>query len=151
MARQKEGKEDVTQISDPQHPSWQRHGPKVGAEVTTHFNYATLNSKLLTLEMQESAKKNHWAPSLFPLCSSGQDEELPLRLGRGHCDIPASLPAPSNALSPCVLLSAHTCSSPTHPAEVPGGVLQFCPNSGLVGIWKPVQQKPHPHTGSQRG
>lgn len=57
MARQREGKENVTQTSDPQHPSWQRHGPKVGAEVTTHFNYATLNSKLLTLEMQESAKK----------------------------------------------------------------------------------------------
>lgn len=59
MARQRGGKEDVTQTSDisPQHPhSWQRHCPKAGARVTTHFPYAALNSKLLTLEMQQSAQ-----------------------------------------------------------------------------------------------
>lgn len=50
-----------------------------------------------------------------------------------------------HSLSRCLLISAHTCSCPTHPAQLPGGVLQFCPNSGLVGIWKPVQQTPPPH------
>lgn len=57
-------------------PAGRDMAPKAGAGVSTPLNCATLNSRLLTLEMQQRAK-SHWPASLFPLCSSGQAEELP--------------------------------------------------------------------------
>lgn len=97
--------------------------------------------------MLESSKKTTGLHHFFQFaalakmrsCPSGQGEDT--EMSPLHSQLPAM---------PCPVLSAHTCSSPTQP-ELPGGVLQFCPNSGLVGIWKPVQQTPPPHWFSQRG
>lgn len=83
----------MSQISDPQHPSMLSE-----VEVTTHFNYAALNSKLLTLEMQESAKKTAGLHHFFQFATLAKMRSCPS--GQGE-DTVVSLPLSQLPAMPC--------------------------------------------------
>lgn len=107
----------------------------------TQVTYGTLNRKLLDPgkpgKYQKTNKQTNTElhcfsqfPALDVHPADPKDKE-----GAQGCPCRApSLLGHSDAHARCAQTSAHIGSLSTHPAEVTGVVLQFCPNCSLVGI-----------------